>query len=109
MPPVEYRTIIKYSLMIPLFPVDEICPISNCRRVLDAFGDHVVHCKELSSFKYRHDLVRDILCDVFRRAKISAKKEALVSFLTDPCEGRSTLRPTNVFSIWMGWWETCLY
>ncbi|GJR72939.1 putative reverse transcriptase domain-containing protein [Tanacetum coccineum] len=53
----EYRTILKYRLMIPLFPVDEPCPV--CRKVcLDSFGEHAVHCKELPSFKYRQDLAR---------------------------------------------------
>ncbi|MCI33385.1 hypothetical protein A2U01_0054602, partial [Trifolium medium] len=46
MSPIEYHTILKYRMMIPIFPVD--------------------------------------------------KKEALVNFLTDPLEGRSTLRPTDV-------------
>ncbi|GKA77107.1 putative reverse transcriptase domain-containing protein [Tanacetum coccineum] len=56
----EYRTILKYRLMIPLLPVDEPCPV--CRKVcLDSFGEHAVHCKELPGFKYRHDLVRDVL------------------------------------------------
>ncbi|GJS51149.1 hypothetical protein Tco_0624511 [Tanacetum coccineum] len=42
--PVEYPTILKYRLMIPLFPVDEIFPI--CRKAcLDSFGEHAVHCK----------------------------------------------------------------
>ncbi|GJT09219.1 hypothetical protein Tco_0843681 [Tanacetum coccineum] len=50
MSPVEYHTILKYRLMIPLFPVDEICPV--CRKAcLDSFGEHAVHCKELSCFK----------------------------------------------------------
>ncbi|GKF76970.1 hypothetical protein Tco_0229440 [Tanacetum coccineum] len=50
----------KYRLMIPLLPVDEPCPV--CRKVcLDSFGEHAVHCKELLGFKYRHDLVRDVL------------------------------------------------
>ncbi|KAL8249647.1 hypothetical protein R6Q59_006515 [Mikania micrantha] len=75
--------------MIPLFLVDEPCPI--CRKVcLDKFGEHAVHCKELPGFKYRHDLVRDVLCDVLKRAGISAKKEAPVNFLSDLCEGRDT-------------------
>ncbi|GKB30286.1 hypothetical protein Tco_0869687, partial [Tanacetum coccineum] len=46
MSPVKYRTILKYRLMIPLFPVDAICPV--CRKAcLDSFGEHAVHCKEL--------------------------------------------------------------
>ncbi|GJX05323.1 putative reverse transcriptase domain-containing protein [Tanacetum coccineum] len=41
MSPVEYRTILKYRLMIPLFLDDAICPV--CRKAcLDSFGEHVV-------------------------------------------------------------------
>ncbi|GJZ30128.1 hypothetical protein Tco_0575175 [Tanacetum coccineum] len=96
----EYRTILKYRLMIPLFLVDEPCPV--CRKVcLDSFGKHVVHCKELPGFKYRHDLVRDVLYDVLKRARISSKKEAPVNFLIDPLERRSTLRPADI--LMFGW------
>ncbi|KAK1422142.1 hypothetical protein QVD17_25051 [Tagetes erecta] len=104
----EYRTILKYRLMIPLFPPDEPCPI--CRKAcLDSFGEHAVHCKELPGFKYRHDLVRDVLYDVLKRAGISAKKEAPVNFLTDPLEGRSTLRPADILVFgWAGGKHACL-
>ncbi|KAJ0935387.1 putative exostosin [Helianthus annuus] len=89
---VEYRAILKYRLMIPLFPVDDPCPV--CRKCcLDSFGEHAVHCRELLGFKYQHDLVQDVLYDVLKRARISAKKEVPVNFLTDSLEGRSTLRP----------------
>ncbi|GJT99689.1 hypothetical protein Tco_1110028 [Tanacetum coccineum] len=75
MSPVEYHTILKYRLMIPLFLVDAICPV--CRKAcLDSFREHVVHCKELTGFKYRHDMVRDVLFDKCRHAGISTKKEA---------------------------------
>lgn len=46
MSPVKYRTILKYRLMIPLFPVDEVFSIF-CKACLDTFGEHVIHCKEL--------------------------------------------------------------
>ncbi|KAD3337332.1 hypothetical protein E3N88_32852 [Mikania micrantha] len=50
-----YWAILKYRLMIPLFPADEPCPV--CHKVcLDSFGEHAVHCKELPGSKYRHDL-----------------------------------------------------
>ncbi|PNX96876.1 auxilin-like protein [Trifolium pratense] len=95
MSPVEYRTILKYCLMIPLFPADELCHV--CRKAcMDRFGEHAVHCRELTGFKYRHDFVRDVLFYVFKRARLFVKKEALVNFLTDPLEGRSTLRSTDV-------------
>ncbi|GAU46859.1 hypothetical protein TSUD_385360 [Trifolium subterraneum] len=102
MSPVEYRTILKYRQMIPLFPADEICPVYR-KACLDRFGEHAVHCRELPGFKYRHEFVRDVLFDVFKRAGISVKKEAPENFLTDPLEGRSTLRPADVLVY--GWVE----
>ncbi|GJX19768.1 hypothetical protein Tco_0222445 [Tanacetum coccineum] len=81
--------------MIPLFMVDAICLI--CRKVcLDSFREHAVHCKELSGFKYRYDMVRDVLLDICRHAGISVKKEVPVNFLTDPSDGRSTLKPADI-------------
>ncbi|GJU56760.1 hypothetical protein Tco_1234526 [Tanacetum coccineum] len=102
MSPVEYRTILKYRLMIPLFSIDAICHV--CRKAcLDSFGEHAVHCKELSGFKCRHDMVRDVLFDICRRAGIYVKKEAPVNFLTDPSDGRSTLRLADVLVFgWVG-------
>nr|GEU80999.1 putative reverse transcriptase domain-containing protein [Tanacetum cinerariifolium] len=70
MSPVEYRTILKYRLMISPFPVDEICPV--CRKAC------------LNSFENMW------------RAEISTKKKARVNFWTDPLDGRSTLRPADV-------------
>jgi hypothetical protein len=71
------------SPIIFLFSIDEICPI--CRTVcLDNFEKHVVHCRELLGFKYRHGFVWDILFDIFRRAGVFVKNEAPVNFLTDP-------------------------
>ncbi|GKE57655.1 hypothetical protein Tco_1496840 [Tanacetum coccineum] len=106
--PVEYRTILKYRLMIPLFPVDAICPV--CRKAcLDSFGEHAVHCKELPGFKYRHDMVRDVIFDICRRVGISAKKEAPVNFLADPSDGRSTLSPADVLVFgWVGGKHACV-
>ncbi|GJZ08988.1 putative reverse transcriptase domain-containing protein [Tanacetum coccineum] len=76
---------------------------------LDSFGEHAIPCKELSGFKYRHDMVRDVLFDIFRRAGIFAKKEAPVNFLTDPSDGRFTLRPTDVLVFgWVGGKHVCV-
>ncbi|GJY35887.1 hypothetical protein Tco_0421265 [Tanacetum coccineum] len=108
MSPVEYRTILKYHLMIPLFPVDAICHV--CRKAcLDSFGEHAVHCKELPCFKYRHDMVRGVLFYICRRAGISAKKETPLNFLIDPSDGRSTLRPSDVLVFgWVGGKHACV-
>ncbi|KAM0003313.1 putative exostosin [Helianthus debilis subsp. tardiflorus] len=108
MSPVEYRTILKYRLMIPLFTVDEVCPVCH-KACLESFREHAVHFRELPGFKYRHDLVRDVLFDIFRCAGISAKKEAPVNFLTAPLEGRSTLRPADILVFgWVGGKHACM-
>ncbi|GKB81617.1 hypothetical protein Tco_0948512 [Tanacetum coccineum] len=108
MSPVEYHTILNYRLIISLFPVDAICRV--CRKAcLDSFGEHAVHCKELPGFKYRHNMVRDVLFDICRRAGISTKKEAPMNFLTDPSDGRSTLRPVDVLIFgWVGGKHACV-
>ncbi|GKD14458.1 hypothetical protein Tco_1198865, partial [Tanacetum coccineum] len=70
--------------------------------------EHVFHCKELQGFKYRYNMVRDVFFDVCRRSEISFKKEAPVNFLTDPLDGRSTLRPANVLIFgWVGGKYAC--
>ncbi|PNY14926.1 auxilin-like protein [Trifolium pratense] len=44
-----------------------------------------------------------------RRARISVKKEASVNFLTDPREGRSTLRHADVLAYgWVGRKHVCV-
>ncbi|KAL8265419.1 hypothetical protein R6Q59_023549 [Mikania micrantha] len=58
---------------------------------------------------YRHDLVRDVLCDVLKRANISIKKEASVNFLTDSLKGRSTLRHACILVFgWEGGKHPCV-
>ena len=108
MSPVEYRTILRYRFMIPLFPIDEVCPV--CRKAcLDTFGEYVVHCKELPGFKYKHDFVKDVLFDIFKRAGISVKKEAPMNFFTDPLDRRSTFRPADVMVYgWVGGKHVCV-
>ncbi|GJY86023.1 putative reverse transcriptase domain-containing protein [Tanacetum coccineum] len=55
MSPLEYHIILKHHLMIPLFPVDAIHPVRR-KACLDSFGEHAVHYKKFSGFKYRHDM-----------------------------------------------------
>ena len=105
---VKYCTILRYRLLIPLFPNNKVCHI--CRKAcLDNFGEHVVHCKELHGFKYKHNFVRDVLFDIFRRARVSVKKEAPVNFLTDPRDRRSTLSPADTIVYgWLGGKHVCM-
>nr|GFA37923.1 putative reverse transcriptase domain-containing protein [Tanacetum cinerariifolium] len=59
--------------------------------------------------QYRHDMVNNVLFDVCRRAVISGKKEAPVNFLTDPLDGRFTLRPADVLIFgWVGRKHACV-
>ncbi|GJY02056.1 hypothetical protein Tco_0360208 [Tanacetum coccineum] len=66
------------------------------RHIWIPLGEHAVHCKELQGFKYRHDIVRDVLFDMCRRVGISSKKESPMNFLTYLSDERSTLRPADV-------------
>ncbi|CAL5190146.1 unnamed protein product [Lathyrus oleraceus] len=94
--------------MIPLFSIDNVCPVFHKAR-LDTFEEHMIHCRELPDFKYQHDLVRDVMFDIFRRAEVSMKKEAHVNFLTNSHEGRSTLRPPDILVYkWVGEKHACV-
>ncbi|GJT27747.1 hypothetical protein Tco_0908022, partial [Tanacetum coccineum] len=57
----------------------------------------------LDSPESRQDIVREVLFEKWRRARISAKKEAPVNFLTDPSDERSTFRPTDILVF--GWFR----
>ncbi|GKA33126.1 hypothetical protein Tco_0719493 [Tanacetum coccineum] len=79
------------------------------RACLDSFEEYAVHCKELPSFKYRHDMVREVLFDICSHARIFAKKVAHVNFLTDPSDEGSTLRPADVLVFgWVGGKHACV-
>jgi hypothetical protein len=86
--------------MISLFLVDEVCSVRR-KSCLDKFREHATHCRELSNFKYIGDFVREALFDVFKHTWVSVKKDAFVNFLTDPLEGRSTLR--SIIVLVYGW------
>ncbi|KAK2458308.1 hypothetical protein QL285_005484 [Trifolium repens] len=86
-PSMEYRAILRYRLMISLFSKDEVCPVCHKACFLDTFGEHAAHCRELPDFKYRHNLIRDVLFGIFKLVGISVKKEAPVNFSTDPQKG----------------------
>jgi hypothetical protein len=63
----------------------------------------------VGSSKYRNDLDKDVLFNIFRRVGISVKKEAPVNFLMDPQEGRSTLRHGDVLVCgWVGGKHACV-
>ncbi|GJR88096.1 hypothetical protein Tco_0212107 [Tanacetum coccineum] len=62
--------------------------------LMDVLGQH------MSPVEYR---------SILKRAGISVKKEAPVNFLTDPSDGRSTLRPADVLVFgWVGGKHACV-
>jgi len=95
---VEYCTILRYRLMIPLFSIDKVCHV--CLKVcMDTFREHAVHnYKELIGFKYTHGFTRDVLFDIFRQVEVSVKRETPVNFLTDSLDRRSTLRHEDLMA-----------
>lgn len=61
---VEYRTILRYLIMIHLFPIDEACLVF-CKVCLYTFREHVNHCMKLSGFKYRDGFFKDVIFGLF--------------------------------------------
>jgi len=105
---VEYHTILRHRLMIPLYSIDEVYLV--CRKVcLNTFGEHVVHCKEFPGFKHMHDFTMDVLFDIFRQTEVLVKKEPPMNFLTNPLDKRSTLRHADdVMYGWLGGKHACV-
>ncbi|KAL5714452.1 hypothetical protein ACHQM5_016415 [Ranunculus cassubicifolius] len=105
MNPRDYRAVLSYRLMIPLFMDDQLC--QGCNKIqMDCFGDHAVHCKWDPGIKFRHDMVRDGLQDILRRAGISSKKEADVSLAS---EEDVLLRPADILiHNWLSGKHTCV-
>ncbi|KAL8233414.1 hypothetical protein R6Q59_019514 [Mikania micrantha] len=97
----EYRAILKYRLMIPLFPTDAPCPV--CHKVyLDSFGEHAVHCKELS----------EMLCVMFLNGQtflLKRTKGGPRKLFNKSARGRSTLWPADILVFgWEGGKHSCV-
>lgn len=91
----EQCIILRYRLIIFLFPIDEVCPIFR-KTWQDTFEENTIHYRKLLGFKYRHDLVRDVLFDIFWWFGVPMKKETPMNFLTEPHQRISAHRPTNI-------------
>ncbi|KAL5723796.1 hypothetical protein ACHQM5_007146 [Ranunculus cassubicifolius] len=104
MTPKDYRAVLSYRLMIPIFAEGQAC--GGCNRfMMDQYGDHAVQCKGDPGIKHRHDTVRDGLHDILRRAGIASKKEADIG-LGDK-DGR--LRPADILVYgWVNGRHTCV-
>jgi len=93
--PSSYRLGLRYRLGLPVFHKEVLCP--RCElTLLDKFGDHALHCRSRPGFKFRHDLVRDVLVSLFHEAGIKVEKEANVSFLSVQGPTTRLLRPADL-------------
>ncbi|KAL5729708.1 hypothetical protein ACHQM5_002617 [Ranunculus cassubicifolius] len=61
---------------------------------MDSFGDHAVHCRNDIGVKFRHNAVRDTVCDILLKSGIAFKKEAELQFMSS--NDNSRLRPADV-------------
>lgn len=69
----QFRFVLCYRLGIPLFVENSPCPCFGS--LMDAFGDHAVHCTNDVGLKFRHNLVRDGLADIFFKSGVVVRKE----------------------------------
>ncbi|PWA93466.1 hypothetical protein CTI12_AA070360 [Artemisia annua] len=49
---------------------------------MDQWGDHAVHCSSEVGVKFRHNLVREVLVDMYSKVGIMVRKEAPMGCLT---------------------------
>nr|GEW14418.1 RNA-directed DNA polymerase, eukaryota [Tanacetum cinerariifolium] len=70
-----YWCVLCYRLGVALFSIPKPC--SACSRVFarDIYGDHVVSYDGIVGIKHRHNIVRDMLVDIYLWFRISASKE----------------------------------
>ena len=69
-------------------------------------GDHVVHCSSDIDVKFRHNLVRDMLVDIYCKVGISVRKKASMGFY--PETGKN-LRPTGILLFnWLHGKDACV-
>jgi hypothetical protein len=75
--PVAFGCRVRYQLLLPLWPAATQCRF--CPTLMDAFGDHALHCARGPSYcsHSRHHRVRDTLAALFRAHGQAARLEPL--------------------------------
>lgn len=89
--PHQFRSVLQYRLGIPLFDDDSL--YSCCKRIMDRFGDHAIHCVSEVGLKYRHDMVRDLFFELCYKAGVAARKEASIGLTSDMS---TPLKPADI-------------
>ncbi|XP_026428642.1 uncharacterized protein LOC113324540 [Papaver somniferum] len=100
----QFSAVLCYRLGIPLFELDSMCPF--CKREMDIFGDHAVHCANEVCLKFIHDLVHDTIADICYRVGLPARKEADLGLLSN---NGTSLRPADILVYnWDNGRDVCL-
>ncbi|KAJ3287740.1 hypothetical protein HDU79_005480, partial [Rhizoclosmatium sp. JEL0117] len=76
MSPVEYRAILRYRLLMPLYTGRRRC--RHCEHVMDLFGDHAFCCGGHSGSWSRHNFLRDTLAALVRQVGILCRENGEV-------------------------------
>lgn len=87
MPPVEYRTILGYRHIIPLFPIDEVCPVYY-KAYLNTFGNiqFIVGSSQTSNIDM--NLLGMSLFMYLGAVEVYVKKDPYANLMTGPHEQR---------------------
>lgn len=102
--PRKFRVVLCYRLGIPMFVENSSCP--SCSKPMDIFGDHVLHCSKDIGYKFRHDVVRDVVIDICYKANVPACKEVSLGFHSD--NGRD-LKPADILVLnWENGQDVCM-
>ncbi|XP_026416285.1 uncharacterized protein LOC113311695 [Papaver somniferum] len=101
--PRQFRSVLQYRLGIPIFEENSTC--SCCKREMDRFGDHTIHCASEVGLKYRHDMVRDLFVELCYKAGVAARKEASLGLTSNT---NTPLKPADIMVFnWENGKDTC--
>ena len=96
----DYRAILHYRLLIPLFQDQSQCRACT-QFVMDRYGDHALHCTATPGLKRRHDFLRDTIVSLSVEAGIHCRREPPEINFTS--QSNHTLLPADVFyPRWLG-------
>jgi hypothetical protein len=92
----EFYIAISSRLLLPVL-TSSFCSVDDCGTCLDPFGYHLLNCqKNNSSFKIRHDIVRDALSSLAFMAGFQPVCDAPVQCLGLRTDGWTKFRPADI-------------
>ena len=99
-----WRAAVRFRLTLPVYSNKEVqCPLCSTE-LLDVYGIHSVYCSGADGAIFRHNLVRDTIFAIARKAHVSVRKEE--GHLLADADG---LKPADLlFPAWDGGPPLCL-